>query len=221
VLDPIERAPRVDGTLAMNINWTITGDGLLAFAGGALALLGVWWSNHQSVKNLRKQFEAERNARTEEADKQKRAVAKVVLFEINNFYCYYVRDLQAFLKDKDVENCKLYGMKSISSNAFPIYRGNAVTVGVLEDGIVGSIVEFYSGAEVYLGTLRDYRTESERYYREGGDEVTEEKARAFPKQIKLAGPEITKSVYVLCEKLCKLANVEFRAPTIPVAGEKI
>jgi len=205
----------------MHVDWKMTGDGILAFVGGAFAVIAVLLSNRRSRVNMERQLEVEKKTRSDELDRQKRAVAKAVLFEINNFYCYYVRDLQAFLKEKDVENCKPFGMKSISSNAFPIYRGNAITVGVLEDDIVGSIVEFYSGAEVYLGTLRDYRTESERYYREGGDEVTEEKARAFLKQIKLAGPEITKSVYVLCEKLCRLANVEFRAPTIPVAGEKI
>jgi hypothetical protein len=130
-----------------------------------------------------------------------------------------VRDLQAFLKERDVENCKFLGIKSIPLDPFPIYRGNAVTVGVLDDDMLGSIVGFYSTAEAYLGTLRDYKIESERYFQNCDDEVAEEKARTFLKQIKSTGPEIAKLIHMVCKELCKLASVQFQAPTIAVAAE--
>jgi len=59
----------------MQLETKLTLDGLLAFAGGALALLGVWWSNHQSVRNLQKQLDAEKQARRQEEERQKRTVA--------------------------------------------------------------------------------------------------------------------------------------------------
>jgi len=203
----------------MHVDWKMTGDGILAFVGGAFAVIAVLLSNRRSRVNMERQLEVEKKTRSDELDRQKRAVAKAVLFEINNFYCYYVRDVQAFLREKNVESCKLLGIKSISPDPFPIYRGNAITVGVLEDDMVGNIVGFYSTAEAYLTTLRDYRTESERYYHEGGDEVAEEKARTFLGQMKSTGPEITKLIHMLCEELCKVASVPFQAPTIAVAAE--
>jgi len=203
----------------MHVDWRFTGDGILAFVGGASAIIAVLLSNRRSLINLERQLGVEEKTRSENSDRQKRALAKAVLFEINNFYCYYVRDVQAFLKEKDVENCKLLGIKSISPDPFPIYRGNAITVGVLEDDLVGNIVGFYSTAEAYLSTLRDYKAESERYYQNSGNLVAEEKARTFLTQMKSTGPEITKLIHVLCEELCKVASVEFRAPTIAVAAE--
>ncbi len=215
------RIIQIAGTLALvaltvivyrRTDWSkgFTPDGIMTLIAGVLAFAAVQWQMWDQRESLR-----------QEQMRQSRAVAKAVLFEINNFYCYYVRDVQAFLKGQDVLSCKMLGIKSIPSDAFPIYRGNAITVGVLEDDMVGNIVGFYSTAEAYLSILRDYRIESERYYQQGGDKVAEEKARTFLGQVKSTGPEITKLIHVLSEELCKVASVQFRAPIIAVAAEDL
>jgi len=183
-------------------------EGVIALFAGVIAFVAVMI-----------QLEEERNSRVAELERQKRALVKVVLFEINNFYCYHVRDVQEFLKHVDVENCKFLGIKTLSPDPFPVYRGNAGMVGVMDDDMLGNVIGFYSTAEVYLNLLRDYKIESERYFQNTRDEVAEDKARTYLRQMKSTGPEITKLIYVLSEKLSKVAGVEFRSPTIAVAAE--
>lgn len=184
-------------------------EGLIALYAGVIAFVAIMI-----------QLEEERNAHVAEQERQRRALATAILFEINSFYCDYVGGLQAVLRDMDVEGCKLLGMRMIPADTFPIYRGNAINIGLLEAALVGSLVGFYSDADAYLCALRDYRVESDRYYHQGADPVAEEKARTFLRKIKSAGPEVTKTVQLLCQQLCMIASVQFRAPTVAVAAEE-
>lgn len=69
----------------MQIIWKFTADGLLAFVGGTFALIGVWLSNRQSIKNLQSQRDAEKSARAEEVRRQRLAIASAPVAEIEDF----------------------------------------------------------------------------------------------------------------------------------------
>ncbi len=141
----------------MDIKWAFTGDGILAFAGGALALLGVWWSNHQSIKNLEKQFKAESNARAEESERQKRAIATAILFEIDSF-CGVDLDLAAMsLARWDADSNNLPSATHLRTNIAEIYKGISPLLGSLNAVSVGAIVRFYSMVGTYEGLWRSYQ----------------------------------------------------------------
>ena len=63
--------------------WMFTGDGILAFAGGAMALIGVGWSNRQSVQNLQKQFDEDKATRADMRLREAKSVAFAVTFEMD------------------------------------------------------------------------------------------------------------------------------------------
>jgi hypothetical protein len=141
----------------MCISWAFTGDGLLAFAGGALALIGVWWSNRQSIKNLEKQLEAERKARTEETERQGRAVATAIAFEIDFIYRGYVRDAEALFKEVGPHTNfgrDLLG-KRVEEFPFTVYEGCAPLLGALPPTLVQGIVRLYGEIAVYLTTTNE------------------------------------------------------------------
>ncbi len=220
----------------MHVTWTFTGDGLLAFAGGALALFGVWWSNRQSVRNLQEQLDAEKRASKEEQERRARAVALAILFEIDGFYRMHLRETHGILKDWNPKTDALLSAKSmsVSSQPFPVYYGNSGSLGSLEDGLVFSIVNFYSAAAIFLETLNDYKAESGRTGYGAGrgvftaDEVgrvsdarlAEARARTFGEQLKKASPRLIRIACGAVEKLCGRTGVEFQAPAIAIAAER-
>jgi len=126
-------------------------DGVLAFAGGALALLGVWWSNHQSVKNLQKQLEAERNARTEEAERQKRSIATAILYEIDNFYRMELDLVEKNLASRDAAKDNLATAVGLRTNISEIYKAVSPILGSLNAKSVSAIVRFHSMVGAYEG----------------------------------------------------------------------
>jgi hypothetical protein len=217
----------------MDISWTFSGDGLLAFAGGALALLGVWWSNHQSVKNLQKQLEAERKARTEETERQKKAVATALLFEIDGFYATYLRRPRDLLIEKEAAQDALPQFASIGPDQFPIYRGNASKVGELPTECVRALVGFFQRAESIVSSLVDYASSLDRAREVESREASQPSniRSGSPFYKTLAGmqlatiqkvlPETIKGAHRVCSILCPLAGVPFKWPPITVAQEKL
>jgi hypothetical protein len=152
----------VGGTANTDISWAFSGDGILAFGGGALALLGVWWSNHQSVRNLEKQLEGERNARAEETERQKKAVATALLFEIDGFCATYLCQPREFMKGKDVAKDPLPRFASIGPDRFPVFHSNASKIGELPTNYVLALVGFFRQADSIVSNLADYVSSLDR-----------------------------------------------------------
>jgi hypothetical protein len=204
----------------MDIRWAFTGDGILAFAGGALALFGVWWSNHQSFKNLQKQLEADRNARAEEAEGQRKAVATGILFEIDNFYVYHVGGAYDYIREV-LQRRELPEVARIPSSLFSMYQGNTGRLGDLPNEVVRVVVDFYSKAAQFLAVREDYRAEHERHSDLRFEHPDNWKAVTLCGHVRDFFPGLARAAYIACEKLCDVAGLEFKPPSIAVAGADI
>jgi hypothetical protein len=88
--------------------------------------------------------------------KQRRAVAKALMFEIVAFYRYYYRDLRPILKDIDPESCLPPTISGPSAEFFAVYRANANTLGSFDDAVVEHVVRFYGLAEWLLSIIPEY-----------------------------------------------------------------
>jgi len=203
----------------MDVNWAFTGDGILAFAGGALALFGVWGSNHQSIKNLEKQLESERNADAGEADTRKRAVAKALLFEVDDFYSNHLRGVYDHYRDFDGAIEKLPGVTGMGPRPFAVYDGNTSSLGALSDAVVKSVVAFYDTARRHLPLNRDYKGLLREYhYGKRSPEAGQEAKQLFF-YVRGSVPRLTRLAYDACMKLARLSGVPFQKDVVIVAGE--
>jgi len=148
----------------MHVSWTFTGDGLLAFAGGALALIGVWWSNHQSVKNLQKQLDAEKKVREDGRKCEAQSLAIVAAFEMDFVYRFYVQGTERGLQaaGKGPISADAFLVKRVENRPFPIYQGIADRLGVLDTPLVAAIVRFYTDMAAFLMILEKMSSVAEQ-----------------------------------------------------------
>lgn len=193
----------------MDICWKFTGDGLLAFAGGALALIGVWWSNHQSVKNLQKQLEAEHNARTDKAEGEKRSVATAMAFEIDSIYRGFVRDVEALFKSADVDGNFVQDLmaKRIETFPFTVYVGCAQLLGGLPPPLVEGIVHFYGGVSVYLMNLNELYVAIQRAQAASLGDRRRIEVNVLVQQVKEESAHLRVLAAEVLEILCEFAKI--------------
>jgi hypothetical protein len=200
-----------------------TPDGVMTLIAGVLAFAAVQW-----------QIWDQRRAAHREQDRQKRAVATALLFEIDGFYRSYLRDPRKFWAHIDPKKDALPGVRSVGENPFPVYGGNASKIGELENYNVQGIVHFYGEANSYLSMLRDYRNALEaisylatslsitQRSSEGPPWLVREgEARAHLSRLKQAVPELIKFAWLVCYYLCRDTGTEFKFPTIGVAAEPL
>jgi hypothetical protein len=132
----------------MHVEYCFTGDGILAFLGGAFAILAVLLSNRVSKNNLQKQIDTEKQARQQERMQRKRALATALLYEIWDLDCHHVKTFVA--KDKSVEHVRFF------SRSFPVWVSNAGQMGQFAPDVVKELVHFYDVAAEYLATFDRY-----------------------------------------------------------------
>jgi hypothetical protein len=192
----------------MDISWTFTGDGLLALAAGALALLGVWWSNRQSIKNLEKQLEAERKARAEEKERQKIALARAILIEIHSLYTTHLREVKAKLEKANLNMGSPPLIDPLAADPFPVYRTNAGRLAELEESLVARIVEFYAVAGSYVAMWREYEVNKARSLATN-EPVNHMVARNSLSMIKGPLEELINLAIQRCREISSVAKIEF------------
>jgi hypothetical protein len=134
----------------------LTWDGLLTFTGGLLALFGIWIQVRHADKGLREQITAEKNARVEEAENKRKAVASGMLFEIDNFYHYYLEDLPEKVSKFSKQNPPP-SLGLIPEVPFPIYHANVWMIGELDSKVISAVLEFYLRGEYFVTLTRRYR----------------------------------------------------------------
>lgn len=156
-----------------------------------------------------------------EQKRQRLAVTRAILFEIDTFYRYHFRDPTKFLEGVDPRECELPVVKSLHARPFPVYQGNTARLGELDEEAAESIIRFYEGAQSHVTTIRDYKAARERYLRGESADISETEARTLLSQMKNSLPELTKLTYVVCSQLCRLTQVPFESQRIAVAGEKL
>jgi len=218
------RSLSVDG-LAM------VGTTLFAAATGFLAIL---FQVRSASRQLREQLAEQHQASAAESERQKKAVATLLLFEIDGFYATYLRGPRDPLERKRLETDELPQIASIGPNLFPVYRGNTSRIGEFPTYCVQAVVGFFQQADSIVSNLVDYAWSLERDRQLRPTMLDERDLRTIKEyrsqralawtqldRIAAALPEAIKLAYLVCHALCQFAGIPFRCPPINVAAENL
>jgi hypothetical protein len=215
----LSRIIQIVGTLALvalavivyrRTDWSkgFSPDGIMTLIAGVLAFAAVQW-----------QMWDQRRTSRQEQMRQKRAVATAILFEIDSFYRYFVRDASALLKD--TRDNEPFVAKSTSAFSFTAYVGNAGNLGQLSQDIVQGIVAFYGCATVLLTTMHDH-SEAVKRSLEARDNIDwGYLAKQYFTHMTASFPALKVLTYNVSKTLCTFAKIEFKPPSIAVAAENM
>lgn len=188
--------------------WLSTGD-VATLAAGSLAFLAVMI-----------QLEAERNARSAEVERQKRAVATALAYEIDYVYRYFIRDVGDFLKATNHAEPLL--AKIYETPPFAVYYGNTAVLGQLHEKLVAQIVHFYAMAINHLTTIRAYSDAARNSLQQpqASDVIDwDDMAQQYRRHIEEPLPGLRLVAYDVSAGLCNIGGIEFKSPDIAVAAE--
>jgi hypothetical protein len=164
----LKRILQVAGTLALialvvgvyrRTDWSngFTPDGALTLVAGVIAFIAVVIQIRSSSKQVENQIKAQHDSEREEQERQKRAVATAIAFEIDSIYRGFIRDVEALFKaagaganfEKDLMG------KRLEEFPFTVYEGCSPLLGGLPPPLVQGIVHLYGGIAVYLMTINE------------------------------------------------------------------
>jgi len=203
----------------MQFEAKLTLDGLMTLAAGIIAFSAVIIQIRASSKQLREQMRTQRDAEREEQERQKKAVARAILFEIDDFYRYHVRGVRGYLEEI-ARKGGLLEVVRIAPSMLAVYRGNTSRLGELPDEVVEVVVHFYSKAQQFFALREDYKGERERHAG-SADHPNNRKERTLFSHLRDSLPGLARAAYIACERLCGFTGVEFKSPRIAIAGEDI
>jgi hypothetical protein len=204
----------------MQFEAKLTLDGFMTLIAGLIAFTAVIIQIRSSSRQLREQIKTQRDAEREEQERQKKAVATALLFEIDNFYYYHLRGVRGYFEEI-VRRRQLLEVVRVPPSLFAVYQGNAARLGDLPDVVVEAIVHFYSKAAQFIALREDYRVEREGHSELAFDHPDNRKATIIFGHLRDSLPGVAKAAYTASEKLCGLTGVAFNVPNIAVAGEDI
>ena len=134
-----------------------TPDGVMTLVAGVIAFMAVIIQIRSASKQVQDQMKAQRDAEREEKERQRRAIATAILFEIDSF-CVVDLDLAArSLARWDADRNNLPSATHLRTNISEIYKGISPLLGSLNAVSVGAIVRFYSMVGTYEGLWHSYQ----------------------------------------------------------------
>ncbi|MGH9453925.1 MAG: hypothetical protein ACRD2O_08150 [Terriglobia bacterium] len=195
-------------------DWKPSFDGVAAIVAGVIGFVAIIRQTRSSERSVTQQLQTEKKAREEEREVQKRTIAKAILFEIACFYWYFIKNMRAALDDR---NGPLLP-RSVEGVRFPVYEGNARPIGGFAEELGSDVARLYSLLRVYLDIqyeLRFAHLQDSRSGEDGADwsRMAEDRTKELGNML----PCLTFYIYDVSERLCTLAGVPFKAPTIAVA----
>jgi uncharacterized protein YjeT (DUF2065 family) len=205
--------------LTMQSEAKLTLDGLMTLVAGIIAFVAVIIQIRSSSHQVRDQIRAQRDAEQAERERQKKAIATALLFEIDDFYRYHVRGAYDRLDGK-ARSRELPEVVRIPQSRFAVYEGNTPRLGELPHDLVEAVVHFYSKAEHLFAMREDYRAERERG---PANILLPQGTKAFTLMghIRDFLPGLTLAAYIACEGLSGFADVKFEPLRIAIAGEDV
>jgi hypothetical protein len=195
-------------------------DGAATLTAGIIAFIAVWLQIKASRSQVESQLKAEKDQREASQRAEILAVEKAILFEIDDFYREYLRDLRDALEEISPEASALPFIKDVRAISFPVFLGNSGKIGLLSDEHAEAIIHFYGVAQSHLRALCEYKEYREKLLIGVPVYGAENLARINLKQVKESLPELIKFTYLVCQKICVLTQVPFEWPRVAVAAEK-
>jgi len=195
----------------VHVDWKITGDGILAFAGGTFAVIAVLLSNRRSRINLQKQLDAEKKIREDEQSAQRRAVAASLSAEIDNFYMLRLMNRSRIFQSWEKMKSDLAAIEvfiSVAGRPFTVYEASADRLGDFGQGIATGIIACYSALAAFDELQRRY--ERTRNQMQGGESrIVEQVVSELQLQIKQSAEQAIHLALIICKCLTQLAGTEF------------
>ena len=142
------------GKLLSNDYYAMVGTTLLA---AVLGFGAIWHQTRSSYRQLREQLAAQRDAEREERERQKRAVATALLFEIDCFRTIELDFVEESLARRHRASNGFPTGAGLRTNLSEIYRGVSPLLGSLNSKSVSAIVRFYSMVGMYEALWREYQ----------------------------------------------------------------
>ena len=217
-LTVFHRWTELGGSLSIDGLATI-GTTLVAAATGFLAIL---YQIRSSSIQLREQMADQHLASAAETERQKRAVASAILFEIDGTYRFLLRDVRDFLRAVDPANVDLrtLAVKSFAVR-FPILDANAGKIGDLSEETVANVVGLYSCLNAYLISLDNFARSHERWLSEPDNRLLEEHTREYLSHVKNTIPSLICTAHETSRELCNILSRKFESPWIAIAAENM
>lgn len=181
------------------IRWNpeLSADGLLVLAGGLLAFVAVML-----------QIDAEKRARKEKQEAEKRALATSFLFEIDGFYSEYLNPEERSKINHAVNNVQSRSTPLFSAwigRPFEIYVASASQLGRLEQDTVRAIVQFYGRASTFVEAVKAH--ESLVNSSSINDSIGRENAKVHIKFAASSVEALTEKARDCCGRLCAVARI--------------
>jgi len=143
--------------LTLQFEAKLTLDGLMTLVGGIIAFAAVIIQIRSSSKQLDDQMKAQQESEREERERQKRAIARAIICEIDSFYRFDLEPAEKSLSSRDVGVNSFPTAMWKRGNASEIYKANSQILGSLNSKSVFAIVTFYGMVGSYEGLFRDYQ----------------------------------------------------------------
>jgi len=204
-------------SLEAKLSW----DGLLTFFGGLRAFYVIWRQTRHADRGLAAQLAAAKEADDREKSRRIQSVAKAILFEIDDFYRYALRDPANFLQQIDPQRSPLPSLKPTSTTPFPVFNANADKIGEMDNECAEAIIHFYGVADSFLRTMEQYRTAADRIITGGHNLSLNAEARTCLSHMKESLPEIVRFTFLVCRLLCERTGMSFEWPRVAVAAEPL
>jgi hypothetical protein len=168
------------------------------------------------------QIEEDRIKVSEERNAQRRAVVTAILFEIDDFYHYGLKQETNW---ETFEASQIpYRVVKFRRWPFVMYEANAGRIGNLDYRTIKSIIKFYGDAEAYQASVEEFVVSSNAA-RSGSDTARLE-ANALLENLKKIFPAVQISVKSVCATLSNVAGVPREDLRVPLSdyqgdGERI
>lgn len=127
-------------------------DALVGFFGAIVGSLISGFFVWRQTKTL---LNGEARRQEDERELEARSIAAALLWEIDDVYKYFVRDVCRYLRDKNLTQIH-FNAKSLAFRSFVVYEATAGSVGIFDPDLVKNIVSWYGTASAYLDTIHDY-----------------------------------------------------------------
>jgi hypothetical protein len=134
-------------------------DGLMTLVAGIIAFVAVIIQIRSSSRQVQDQIKAQRDAEREERERQKRALATALVFEIDHCYRAYLP--RALTLARGLRGNTLDPKAGVAirfeAASFDVYSGNVQSLGTLGAEASGPVIRFYKIACDLKDLMQHYR----------------------------------------------------------------
>lgn len=194
---------------------------LAALLAALIVLLAVLLAWQASRREAERQRQLDRELAALERGRQKTALARALLFEVDNFYRHYLNEVAEALAASSSPEGSYPIVRWPGEQPFPVYTANAGRIGEFDEETLEELIGYYATAAAYVALLRDYRLALDRVLRKEAAETAILESRLHLSRIHEALPELLDYTGSLGRKLSEIAGVPFQYLQVAKAADAV